>query len=219
MVQPFLGELIPALSDTIDTIADPEARDVATKTHEALLAMQSAGDALSKEKSFRKPSAIAGFITKTLGPVPSSKALLVSYAAGIAAALIRTSTTEPSEYEDELKPYLAILGHPNGWKVVRDNAMGVISEGTDAGTMDDGEEGEVLCDCDFTLAYGTKILLHNARLRLKKGMKYGLLGQNDCGKVNIHHIYHTVTHTHTHTHTPMHHTPSSSFMSVGWPCA
>ena len=29
---PFLGELIPALSEAIDTIPDPEARDVATKT-------------------------------------------------------------------------------------------------------------------------------------------------------------------------------------------
>lgn len=44
---------------------------------------------------------------------------------------------------------------------------------------------QVLCDCEFTLAYGTKILLHNARMKLKKGMKYGLLGRNDCGKTTL----------------------------------
>jgi elongation factor 3 len=37
----------------------------------------------------------------------------------------------------------------------------------------------------FTLAYGTKILLHNAKLRLMKGAKYGLLGGNDSGKTTL----------------------------------
>ena len=31
-----------------------------------------------------------------------------------------------------------------------------------------------LCDCEFSLAYGAKILLNNTRLRLKKGRRYGL---------------------------------------------
>jgi elongation factor 3 len=35
------------------------------------------------------------------------------------------------------------------------------------------------------LAYGTKILLHNAKLRLMKGAKYGLLGGNDSGKTTL----------------------------------
>ena len=35
----ILKDLIPALGDAIDTIADPEARDVATKTHQALIKM------------------------------------------------------------------------------------------------------------------------------------------------------------------------------------
>ena len=53
------------------------------------------------------------------------------------------------------------------------------------GDMEEDNEGEDLCDCEFTLAYGTKILLHNARLKLKKGAKYGLVGQNDCGKTTL----------------------------------
>lgn len=42
-----------------------------------------------------------------------------------------------------------------------------------------------LCNCTFTLAYGTKILLHNSNLRLLRGAKYGLLGGNDSGKYNL----------------------------------
>ena len=45
------------------------------------------------------------------------------------------------------------------------------------------EEGEDLCDCTFSLAYGAKILLNNTRLRLKKGRRYGLCGPNGAGKV------------------------------------
>ena len=47
----------------------------------------------------------------------------------------------------------------------------------------DEEEGVDLCDCEFSLAYGAKILLNNTRLRLKKGRRYGLCGPNGAGKV------------------------------------
>lgn len=52
------------------------------------------------------------------------------------------------------------------------------------------EEGEDLCDCTFSLAYGAKILLNNTRLRLKKGRRYGLCGPNGAGKVrNLLHFF------------------------------
>jgi len=39
-------------------------------------------------------------------------------------------------------------------------------------------EGAVeLCNCDFTLAYGNKILLRNTNMTLYKGAKYGLIGE------------------------------------------
>ena len=34
-------------------------------------------------------------------------------------------------------------------------------------------------------AYGTKVLLRNVNMRLKKGCHYGLLGPNDCGKTTL----------------------------------
>merc|ERR1712070_946290 len=50
---------------------------------------------------------------------------------------------------------------------------------------DDDDDAEELCNCTFTLAYGTKILLHNTKMRLKRGKNYGLLGPNDCGKTTL----------------------------------
>ena len=50
---------------------------------------------------------------------------------------------------------------------------------------DDEDDAEELCNCQFTLAYGTKILLHNTKMRLKRGKRYGLLGGNDSGKTTL----------------------------------
>jgi len=50
---------------------------------------------------------------------------------------------------------------------------------------DDDEEGEDLCDCEFSLAYGGKILLNNTKFHLKRGQLYGLCGHNGCGKSTL----------------------------------
>jgi elongation factor 3 len=47
------------------------------------------------------------------------------------------------------------------------------------------DESAILCDCTFSLAYGNKILLNNASLKLLRGARYGLVGQNDCGKTSL----------------------------------
>lgn len=39
-------------------------------------------------------------------------------------------------------------------------------------------EAVELCNCDFTLAYGNKILLKNTNMTLYKGFKYGLIGES-----------------------------------------
>ena len=47
------------------------------------------------------------------------------------------------------------------------------------------KEEDILCDCKFTLAYGTKILLHNTNLKLIRGKSYALIGENNCGKTTL----------------------------------
>jgi elongation factor 3 len=54
-----------------------------------------------------------------------------------------------------------------------------------AAEEEEEDDAEELCNCEFTLAYGTKILLHNTKMKLKRGYRYGLLGGNDCGKTTL----------------------------------
>lgn len=52
-------------------------------------------------------------------------------------------------------------------------------------TAVDEDEGEELCNCEFSLAYGAKILLNNATMRLLRGNRYGLCGPNGVGKSTL----------------------------------
>jgi len=180
---PFLGDLIPALFDAIDTIADPEARSVATKTHAALVEMEKKGVEIAESKAFRQVKIISKFIESEV-KVSSENQLVAKLMACTTAALIRTNTSDESEYKSELSGFAAILGKEDIWKSVYAESQKVILIAGQAIDEDD-DEGVELCNTEFTLAYGTKILLHNAKLKLKKGMKYGLLGQNDCGKTTL----------------------------------
>jgi len=46
-------------------------------------------------------------------------------------------------------------------------------------------ENANLCNVEFSLAFGGKILLHNTFLRLGKGRCYGLMGKNGAGKTTL----------------------------------
>ena len=50
---------------------------------------------------------------------------------------------------------------------------------------DEHDDGEDLCNCEFSLGYGAKILLNNTRLHLKRGKRYGVCGHNGCGKTTL----------------------------------
>jgi elongation factor 3 len=49
----------------------------------------------------------------------------------------------------------------------------------------DDDEGELLCDTVFSLAYGALLLLSHTRLRLVRGRRYGILGPNGAGKSTL----------------------------------
>tara|TARA_Y100000389_G_scaffold202779_1_gene249163 strand:- start:481 stop:2946 length:2466 start_codon:yes stop_codon:yes gene_type:complete len=46
-------------------------------------------------------------------------------------------------------------------------------------------EGEILCNVEFKLAYGGKILLNTTNFHVRRGRVYGLLGHNGCGKSTL----------------------------------
>lgn len=54
----------------------------------------------------------------------------------------------------------------------------------DEESIDTSTEND-LCNIEFSLAYGSIVLLYKTRLHLKKGKKYGLIGPNGAGKSTL----------------------------------
>ena len=73
-----------------------------------------------------------------------------------------------------------------------DNMEEIIKEIYDKGVetltpdkVDPEDEEEDLCNAQFSLAYGTRVLLHQTPFRVKIGRKYGLVGPNGAGKSTL----------------------------------
>ena len=180
---PFLNDLIPALKDAIDTIPDPEAREVATQTHTSLESIYSRGMKERVNVVFKSWQNIRE-VLKSDFDMNNLNPSLLNYISNIAFSLYSTKTTDTDEYNNELMSYFDVIGLdsvPGGF------IQRIIENIQTNNKNEDSEEvdGVELCNCDFTLAYGTKVLLHNTKLRLYEGKKYGLLGQNDCGKTTL----------------------------------
>ncbi|RYZ13579.1 MAG: ABC-F family ATP-binding cassette domain-containing protein, partial [Myxococcaceae bacterium] len=119
-------------------------------------------------------------------PVLVQHEVEINHLAGLCVSLMHVKHYEREEWA-ELKPYVAVVA---GAAAVEDLVNKLRVECREMAKPlepkdDDDDSGEELCNCQFTLAYGTKILLHNTTMRLKRGAKYGLLGGNESGKTTL----------------------------------
>lgn len=119
-------------------------------------------------------------------PVPSVASIETIYIANLATNLVNAKNFDNSEWHS-LAPYLAFVApKPEPITIVNEWVVKSASQDDDEGEVpDDEEEGEDLCNCQFSLAYGAKILLNTATLRLKRGHRYGLCGRNGTGKSTL----------------------------------
>jgi elongation factor 3 len=195
-VRPFLPKLLPGLLKIEPTVADPEARGVvgkAIKTLQEVGKVTGDGSDAPPAVSY-DPKKLAAIVVSALREADSSvkanaDSPLVAYISQIGANLINSRNFEQSEWEAALTPYVtlsiadaakakAVIGE------VLEKSASNAGEAVDA-VFEDEEEGEDLCNCTFSLAYGAKILLNTASLRLKRGHRYGLAGRNGTGKSTL----------------------------------
>jgi len=120
----------------------------------------------------------------------------VGYAGTLCAALIRSHIHGPRSWEQACGEYLvAALGGASDEESA--SAAGAAAKEITARIrkwalfhMGEVVQEEVvyddeLCNCEFSLAYGGRILLTNTVLRLRRGRRYGLCGANGAGKSTL----------------------------------
>ncbi|RKU46875.1 translational elongation factor EF-1 alpha [Coniochaeta pulveracea] len=192
VVAPFLPKMMPGLQKNYDNLADPEARE---KTKQALDTLTRVGNVVDgKIPEARNDGDVKVVLAKLKEVIPAKHAKtaeklesILEYASAVAGQLIDEKETEPSTWAENVKPFLTVVVGDDDAETVVQNFRKKASPGVgeeDAAEEDD-EEGEDLCNCTFSLAYGAKILLNQTHLRLKRGQRYGLCGPNGSGKSTL----------------------------------
>jgi elongation factor 3 len=194
-VRPFIPELLPGLIKVEKSIGDPEARGVVGRAIATLrqigeVPAESDGSKLPELKTVKPTSLADGLIAvyKKHGadPLPTTADVSVVYASRLAANLVNTKNFDVPEWDTLAGQLETITSTPQGLTIAREWVVKSSSDNDDvAGVEDDEEQGEDLCNCEFSLAYGAKILLNTATLRLKRGNRYGLCGRNGTGKSTL----------------------------------
>ena len=201
---PFLPKLLPLLKRAMDEVADPECRQVCTRAYKTLLiAAGESSDAVIDENADSKradESTVRAQMTSMMSEISGASA-------DDATAFVTSAEVQPYfEYICKLStnallaknfdfetwkkscatPYLALFfdGAEAATKTLVEKAHAEYEASKKVFIVED-EEGEDLCKCDFSLAYGALILLNNATLHMKKGKRYGLCGPNGCGKSTL----------------------------------
>ena len=182
---PFLPLLLPALEQNAESIADPEAREVTQRAVDQLKRLKGLADkAVSVRGDVSKLE--AEIKTAVGGELTAGQEKVAKHAAVIATTLMDLHFMEDVQWEKNLKAQMKSLVDESkaaeiieSVRVKAEEMMVIVEED------DDDDDAEELCNCQFTLAYGTKILLHNTKMKLKRGRNYGLLGKNDSGKTTL----------------------------------
>merc|ERR1712176_1091370 len=183
---PFLPLLLPALETNANSIADPEARAVTERAVNQLKRLKELSD---KQAQLRGDvSKLDTEFLKALDCEDAEGGLLsvVKHSSIIATTMMDLGFMEDLQWEkniaSQFTPFFDKEKANAGVEKVREEAEKMLVIPDDD---DDDDDAEELCNCQFTLAYGTKILLHNTKMKLLRGRRYGLLGGNDCGKTTL----------------------------------
>lgn len=195
-VRPFIPKLLPGLIKISETVADPEARGVVNRAIKTLretakLPEDSDGSDVPHPKLAEQSAIaqewIATYSKVGASPAPKADNVALQYAGLITAALVNAHNYDQTTWETSVEAYLKMATPSvDVLPAVRDLLQKKADEeGQDERVFEDEEEGEDLCNCTFSLAYGAKILLNTATLRLKRGHRYGLCGRNGSGKSTL----------------------------------
>uniref|UniRef100_A0A061R1D1 Elongation factor 3 n=1 Tax=Tetraselmis sp. GSL018 TaxID=582737 RepID=A0A061R1D1_9CHLO len=187
-VAPFLPKLLPELEIVKENISDPECRNVATKAYSTLKKVGGEGVEALTQKTAEAEATSTG-LKEVIGAKAGGKKAddaTVSFLSLMACQLIDFKDFEEESWVSICKPFLLpFLSEPEIKSVATEFKDRCYKEAQEKIPVEDEEEGEDLCNCEFSLAYGGKILLNNATLHLKRGQRYGLCGQNGCGKSTL----------------------------------
>jgi len=183
----FYDKLTWILDKGINEIAIEEVRNVCTRSKNTLNKVYEQSntkliDSVTKESCM---SLYCDVISKTSSTFSVDDSVM-QYSIELVLNLVKYEIREPDVYFGCIEPYLLkiIVDKEERCFAVNEISKKLIDTIT-VYEYDPEENEENLCDCMFSLAYGTRVLLHQTPLKLKLNHTYGILGHNGAGKSTL----------------------------------
>ena len=169
-ILPFYKNLKEQLERAVDTISDPEARNVSNRALNTLK-----GACLDQEDAvFTKTYQDFATLFESANLLDADSKLL-SY---VLTNMCNSHYFDKDSWYNLMQKY-----NLNNCDQIYQLALDTFKVKEDI--FEDTEEGKDLYKGEFSLAYGALTLLNNTHLHLKQNRFYGLLGPNNCGKTTL----------------------------------
>ncbi|CAH6723829.1 elongation factor 3A [[Candida] jaroonii] len=192
VVAPFMDKLLPALKANFSTIADPEAREVTQRALNTLRRVGAVGegDVIPEVSTAGDVSVTLDIFKKLIKDQKVDEkrfAPVLTYIAAIGGDLVDERDIHPGSWTTNVLPFATIFLHEKEAQDIIEEFRKQAIDNIPAPPAfeDEEDEGEDLCNCEFSLAYGAKILLNKTQFRLKRNRRYGLCGPNGAGKSTL----------------------------------
>jgi elongation factor 3 len=188
-LETFIPKILPLLESAKQNVSDPECRDVCEKAATRLAAKAAKSTPLAFD-IVKAKEVVAAEAAARLSAVAGKAefAYLFELVANACAMLNEVDDFKVESWNKSAGGLLVkVAGVAQADADAFSQAIREIAEKSRIVVVEDEvvEDAEVLCDLPFGLAYGNKVLLRKTHLKLHRGHKYGLLGQNDCGKTSL----------------------------------
>ena len=184
----FYNKLTWILDKGINEIAIEEVRNVCTRSKATLNKVYDQAntkmiDSITKESCF---SIYHDEIVKvdpsiTINQLDSA----IHYTIDLVLNLVKYEVRDQTIYRGCISPYLPINLSKEAIETISNAISKVLIDTITVYEYDPEDNEENLCDCMFSLAYGTRVLLHQTPLKLKLNHTYGILGHNGAGKSTL----------------------------------
>ena len=110
---------------------------------------------------------------------------VLDYVSWLALSMLDLKILDPAAWKAALTPHLGLVVTAKLDATIQSFLDVCAKDVKIEEAKDEADDAEQLCDCQFSLAYGNKVLLNQTVLKLKRGYRYGLCGRNDSGKTSL----------------------------------
>jgi elongation factor 3 len=160
----FINNLLPLVQSAQEEISDPGVRMVASKVFKKLTQIKETGEQAQLELT-NHLNHIKSFFNNELN----------LYSEEIIDTLYHTHTMTVENLMNNLH-----IDNDISTKIFNE-----INQSNNEDSQENNDGKEELCNISFTLGYGSRVLLHQTKLHLFRGYRYGLIGSNGSGKTTL----------------------------------